>query len=358
MYNNLRLLDVLTRHQCYVEGVKAFQQKQFDTVLKQLDETLVDLFKNIRVKTLDELSRYALRNLISALRRSQFSIYSAYTTKVIDDLKAFMAADLLVSKVLFATLERPAGYDETPVSEADATGDLLDAVDSEQGENRLLPFTFLTGSEDGNAKLWSNITNQPIPANGLYLLDFINGFTASASNSIENAIRKGWAMSSTPDEVLNELRGTESNNYRDGQLNRIYTQSGAMNSTAIQFVSAVTQSAVASAYHNRYILSAIIDSKTTSYCRSINGRIYDYGKGPLPPFHINCRTKDIPITDEDEQNVELVGGRWFSWLSRQSKEFREDWLKMEREKGSKEFSGSKPLSIPDFAAKTNLMLIR
>ena len=45
----------------------------------------------------------------------------------------------------------------------------------------------------------------------------------------------------------------------------------------------------------RYV--ATLDSRTSAICRALDGREFDYGTGPTPPQHFNCRSTTVPIID-------------------------------------------------------------
>ena len=45
----------------------------------------------------------------------------------------------------------------------------------------------------------------------------------------------------------------------------------------------------------RYV--STLDSRTSPICRSLDGQIFKYGKGPVPPQHFNCRSTTVPIID-------------------------------------------------------------
>ena len=50
----------------------------------------------------------------------------------------------------------------------------------------------------------------------------------------------------------------------------------------------------------RYEYVATLDSKTSAICGSLDGRIFKYGEGPMPPQHFNCRSTTVPIIDDDD----------------------------------------------------------
>src|SRR3546814_10812384 len=38
-----------------------------------------------------------------------------------------------------------------------------------------------------------------------------------------------------------------------------------------------------------------LDGRTTSQCRSLDGKVFTIGKGPRPPIHMNCRSTTVAI---------------------------------------------------------------
>ena len=50
----------------------------------------------------------------------------------------------------------------------------------------------------------------------------------------------------------------------------------------------------------KYEYVAILDSRTTALCGSLDGRQFRYGKGPMPPQHFNCRSTTVPIIDDED----------------------------------------------------------
>ena len=42
---------------------------------------------------------------------------------------------------------------------------------------------------------------------------------------------------------------------------------------------------------------ATLDSKTSNICKRLDGRKFQYNKGPTPPQHFNCRSTTVPVVD-------------------------------------------------------------
>jgi SPP1 gp7 family putative phage head morphogenesis protein len=88
----------------------------------------------------------------------------------------------------------------------------------------------------------------------------------------------------------------------------------------------------------RYI--ATLDSRTSSICRALDGREFEYGKGPMPPQHFNCRSTTVPVIDykalgftpPPEGKRASMGGQvpagttYGEWLAKQDKETQAEIL--------------------------------
>jgi SPP1 gp7 family putative phage head morphogenesis protein len=47
----------------------------------------------------------------------------------------------------------------------------------------------------------------------------------------------------------------------------------------------------------RYRYVATLDTRTSAICRALDGQEFEYGKGPTPPQHFNCRSTTVPVID-------------------------------------------------------------
>ncbi len=50
----------------------------------------------------------------------------------------------------------------------------------------------------------------------------------------------------------------------------------------------------------KYRYVATLDTRTSSICRALDGQEFEYGKGPTPPQHFNCRSTTVPVINYDE----------------------------------------------------------
>jgi SPP1 gp7 family putative phage head morphogenesis protein len=49
----------------------------------------------------------------------------------------------------------------------------------------------------------------------------------------------------------------------------------------------------------KYRYVATLDTRTSAICRALDGKEFEYGKGPTPPQHFNCRSTTVAIIDPD-----------------------------------------------------------
>lgn len=49
----------------------------------------------------------------------------------------------------------------------------------------------------------------------------------------------------------------------------------------------------------KYRYVATLDTRTSAICAALDGREFEYGRGPMPPQHFNCRSTTVPIIDPD-----------------------------------------------------------
>ena len=55
----------------------------------------------------------------------------------------------------------------------------------------------------------------------------------------------------------------------------------------------------------KYRYVATLDTRTSARCRALDGREFEYGKGPMPPQHFNCRSTTVPVVDYKQLGKDL-----------------------------------------------------
>lgn len=88
----------------------------------------------------------------------------------------------------------------------------------------------------------------------------------------------------------------------------------------------------------KYKYVATLDTRTSAICRALDGQEFEYGKGPQPPQHFNCRSTIIPIISNSLLPPSTVAKRasadgpvsadqnYGQWLLDQSRETQQEVL--------------------------------
>jgi len=136
------------------------------------------------------------------------------------------------------------------------------------------------------------------PFNNRLLRDWMKSYEVGDRRRMMDEIRQGLVFSETPTQIGRRIFGTTALRGVDGvrEISRRGAQTLAQTAT-----SSITNAARQTMYlRNRKIIPreqyvATLDSRTTPVCRSLDGDVFNVGKGPIPPIHINCRSLRVPI---------------------------------------------------------------
>lgn len=305
------LIDVATRYQVYLERLKAGTVARFDPTLRALDRSIRAALVATGEGQLNALTQKQLEALLKSLRTQMgkdTAVYTKYLTKQLKELAKY--ADEFEAESLRRGLKVPPG----------------------------------TIQEAGATAAWLAATTYPIQATGTLLEAFVDGWEESLLRKVEGTIRNGYAQGLTTDAIVRALRGTKARNYADGVLTGAgRRETAAMVRTALQHASSAARQATMEANEDildGYRWISTLDSRTTTTCRSLDNRVFELGKGPMPPIHINCRSVVVPeIKDVDLLSVTTraskgsEGGRqvaasksYYEWLKSQPTAFQDDVL--------------------------------
>jgi len=363
--DNKRLFDISTRLQIYVEGVKVQQAREFNFVLAELRHELNRILSRVKYKTLDGLTKGELNRLVVSLRDSQSRIYSKYTSQLIEQLKLFMAANAEMNRRAYSLAHAEMNMEDgetTPKVPTDAQ--VIEYIKQQNESSNIIPLFGIASVTGNNDRLWSAVTNAPIPANGLYLLPFVKTFATSAQAGVENIVRKAWANGWTLEETISAITGEDARQGTSSQLQRVGVQAGAVTATAIQHVAAVVGAGVISGLFGWYIWLSVMDSRTSEICTSRNRKRYRFGQGPIPPAHIRCRSHIAPIVGNDD----IAAVSFYTWAASQPEDLQNDILgeadaealrtgKL-KEKDLPKYDARNPLTLEEFRRKIIEVLSR
>jgi len=142
------------------------------------------------------------------------------------------------------------------------------------------------------------------PEKRLLLEEIFQSMAAHKEEAIRGALRLGMVQGETVPEMIQRLRGTRAEQYRDGLLEGSRRSMSGIVRSVIQ---ATNNNAVQAVYDknsevlNGWVYVATLDSRTCSVCFSKSGKQFDLGEGPLPILHVNCRCFQAPAIKSWEE---------------------------------------------------------
>lgn len=354
------LVDIATRHQVYLERLKAGEVKQTNAMFVSLGAEIIRVLNRINVDNLSLLGIAARAKLIEDIRRGHVE---AYTKQL---------------AILSGTLRGLADFEQE--FELESINDVLtDEVEAVAAEPE----------EDEAAGLWASVQERPMSATGALLAGWLGGWMAHevtrATDIARRAIAEGWS----PARLLSAFRGTAAQSYTDGLIASAQRNTATTVNTAIQHVASAArvhtmegatiqpkgggrlktdkEGRVTSIPRNMRVQAqragikvgtkvnlmgyrwvSILDSKTSQICRSLDGQVFEFGMGPLPPAHPNCRSSIIAelrgrwvkrtptgrFAKRDERTSAsgpVDGGvTYYEWLKTQPEAFQDDALGVTR----------------------------
>ncbi|QDJ92699.1 minor capsid protein [Acinetobacter haemolyticus] len=146
-----------------------------------------------------------------------------------------------------------------------------------------------------------------VPFSGGMLIDEL--FTKVAGNlrqKTEYAIRDGINSGKTTQQIVQAIKGTKKNDYRDGILERSRQEISALVRTARSHIANQAQNTMYEEMGVEWLkVMATLDGRTCLFCAGQDGRVYrsDDPNRPNFPVHPHNRTIYVPVADKDGQTI-------------------------------------------------------
>jgi len=147
--------------------------------------------------------------------------------------------------------------------------------------------------------------------NGKIVIKAFRGIAVDQAERFSQAIRQGLLSGVTTKDIARRLIGRLQFGQEAKTVKQLIAAGGQATALADNqlitvvrtSINQVTNEAAMQVYEanqditNRYRYVATLDTRTSAICRSLDGREFEYGKGPRPPQHFNCRSTIVPIID-------------------------------------------------------------
>jgi len=149
--------------------------------------------------------------------------------------------------------------------------------------------------------------------NGETVQKAFRGLASRQATQFNQVVRTGLLSGETTESIVSQLIGklqfgqgakTNQQYLLAGKevLNMASHQIRTVVRTSINQVSNAASQQVYKANEDiteKYKYVSTLDSKTTALCASLDGKEFEYGKGPEPPQHFNCRSTTVAVIDYD-----------------------------------------------------------
>ena len=268
--SNELFLDAVLRHQVGLSRVSNdIQKKSF----RLLNDTEKDLRDEIRRRLLNKPR--GLPNPAAVRRMNRL----AKSLRVIR-LSAWKQAETELTQLLR----------EVPVAEVEFMGRALQ-TSVPVVLDPALPSTQL---------LESLVASRPF--RGFTLRDWAKRTRLADVTRIEQQVRIGMVAGEDSKAIARRIVGTVGRRGTDGVTEITRRQATALTRTAVNAFSNDAKQAFYAANSDVFseeAYSAVLDSRTTPICRSLDGNRYLIGQGPVPPQHMQCRSVRVGVINDE-----------------------------------------------------------
>ncbi|MDB4352977.1 hypothetical protein OAA60_06065 [Porticoccaceae bacterium] len=313
------LKSIDAKNQILLEGVKLGQHKKFAPYLKRID-------KEVRIAILGAgdiiLTKKERDLLVKSVNGIQATIYAEYLDGYTDEL---------------ATL----GFNQASF-EAESYESVVKNYNAAVPKKAQVITAYMV-----EPLQVENYAGKPL------LASYMKSMTQKEIDRVNKAVTDGYSQGLTNQQIVTNIRGTKTNRFTDGILNKSNNANASMVRTSIQHVS--TQARVVTMKQNDdlikgYKLVVTFDDRTTTLCYDLGQQdeTYEVGKGPMPPLHVGCRDTITPVLSEKYDFLKkgatraskgASGGKQVSaklgsydWMLTQPKSFQEASMGVTRSK--------------------------
>jgi SPP1 gp7 family putative phage head morphogenesis protein len=148
--------------------------------------------------------------------------------------------------------------------------------------------------------------------NGKIVEKAFRGIAEDQAELFAQVVRNGLLTGETTDDISRRLKGRLRFN-QPGSPRQIAAAGGQVTTVANNQIQALVRTSINQVANaasqqvyeanqditKKYRYVATLDSRTSAICRALDGREFEYGKGPKPPQHFNCRSTTVAVIDYD-----------------------------------------------------------
>lgn len=305
------ITDMMLRHNLYLQGLKRSVGGDLSRIVIDLDRAIRTLFGRVDIQILGDMPKRDFDRFMVRLRRNVNLIYEHHSRLFVRETKKFIGVEI----GMFQSMFRADTAKRIPAPEL--------------------------------ATMWGRYLRTTNTATGMNLIQGVTSFRNSGLTAIERAARSGYVAKLATVDVLRNIVGIQSRGYQGGVLKRVPSWATSLAGTTFQHGSGYTSNNIGKEYYNQYQWISVMDENTTDICTELNEQVFEYGEGPTPPAHYNCRSETVPYVG-DSPPTSLA-----EWLEDQPGKFLDDVFKA----GDRTLDNVKVISLDGFRNKREIILI-
>ena len=297
---------MVTQNQVLLERLKAQIVGENNQILKREIDSILSEISKLRVDDFSSLSRAQLKT---------------FTDRV----------DATVTKATLAKTNHVAGYMQEVAADeaifaAEAIGSTVDVATPKVVANQA----------------YKAAVTDVMSATGTTLPEFMEGWSINQRDRIMQTVQKGLKEGWTTSRMMSEFKGTSAGNFTDGLHGKEARNARTVINTATQHVANTAYQDTWKEAGDDVVVGykwvSTLDQSTSGVCRNLDGEVFEFEKGPVPPIHPNCRSTTIPKMSPELEFLEEGRTRasadgptsadqnYYEWLETQPAAFQDEAL--------------------------------
>lgn len=265
-----------------------------------MEEVVRNLFRLQRLSNgLSKAARDEIRKLTDEMlgiiaRNDPTSVQSRYVAGRLAKIRAATAA---ASRDAFVVIEREyrATLSGIGRSQADwAAGQLIGTVATAGG-------TVNVSARGMGVNFFKAILDTD-PFEGRTLKEWLKIGSENVERRLTRQVQLGMTQGETLDQIVRRIRGRSvgGGRFRGGVVGATVRDAETIARTSVNYIANRAHMELYREHDDvtmKYRYLATLDGRTSDICRALDGQTYEYGAGPTPPQHPNCRSITEAVID-------------------------------------------------------------
>jgi SPP1 gp7 family putative phage head morphogenesis protein len=296
-------------------------------IVRAYNDVILDTVERLAVLNPESITAARLRAILAQLKESLATWSGTSTQMMAEELQglALLQRDFMVKQL--EDLQPPGA--QVVVRTVEISPQFAQAVVT--SDPTQLGIVSLSDQLPGAAPTIARVTvadgvTLTLP-NGEVVRKAFDDIGTKQAELFSQAVRNGLLTGESTESIVRRLKG-RLDRERLGTVNQQIQQGGLVTARANNQIRAIVRSSITQVNDaamtevalanpdatKRYRYTAVLDSRTSPICRSLDGKIYNWGEGPAPPLHFNCRSMRVPLVKGFAQRTLDMRQTYGEWL--------------------------------------------